>query len=66
MSTALDLRLREVTSKLEQNGCKQKERDEYLIQEQMKMCQRLDTVEAKVSTDLAGAIKVNKFGKPSA
>eukprot|EP00972_Heterocapsa_arctica_P090116 13294126-Heterocapsa_arctica.AAC.1 len=30
------------------------------------MNQRLDSVEAKVSTDLAGAIKVNKFGQPSA
>eukprot|EP00972_Heterocapsa_arctica_P001225 178766-Heterocapsa_arctica.AAC.1 len=29
------------------------------------MNQRLDIVEAKVSTDLAGAIKVDKSGKPS-
>eukprot|EP00972_Heterocapsa_arctica_P090232 13311150-Heterocapsa_arctica.AAC.1 len=30
------------------------------------MNKRLDSVEAKVSTDLVGAIKVNKFGRPAA
>eukprot|EP00972_Heterocapsa_arctica_P101650 14977862-Heterocapsa_arctica.AAC.1 len=47
LSAALDLRLCEVANKLEQNESKQKERDEYMIQEHMKMNKRLDSVEAK-------------------